>query len=111
MLHSHNLHNSNLVANVQTVWLPSALGNLTVLKYIMTSFPEMSLKGGSVFQLDTNKPVALNKFLSFSGKVTLQNVKISLAPTVKASILERLPNVNLQAANFYSFLKQEPKIK
>lgn len=77
MLHSHYLNNSDFVANVQSVWLPSAIGNLTVLKYIMTSFLEISLKGGYIFQLDTNKPIALNKFLPFPGKVTLQNVKIS----------------------------------
>lgn len=111
MLHSHYLNNSDFVATVQGVWLPSAIGNLLVLKYIMTSFFEISLRGSYIFQLDTNKLIALNKFLPFPGKVTLQNVKITLVPTVGASTLESSPSVNLQATNFYSFLKQELKIK
>lgn len=111
MLHSHYLNKTDFVANVQSVWLPSAIGNLTVLKYIMTSFLEISLKGCYIFQLDTNKLIALNKFLLFPGKVTLQNVRISLAPTVGTSTLESLPSVNLQATNVFSFLKQGLKIK
>lgn len=54
------------MANVQNVQLPLGIVNLIVLKYMMTSFLEISLKGGCILQVDTNKPIALYKFLPFS---------------------------------------------
>lgn len=67
MLYLHCFNNSNFMANVQTVWLPLAIRNLIVLTYMMTSFREISPKEGCIFQVDFNKPIALNQFLPYSG--------------------------------------------
>lgn len=75
------LNDSNFVANMQTVWLPSAVGSLIVLKYVMTSFLESSLMEVAYFKwVLINLQLWTNSFFSLEGP---HNVKISLASTVR----------------------------